>query len=80
MQPLDITVADLVVIGFYFMVISSIGSILNSVSALPTPDFIKPSRPQPTPRRLAWIGRGAILLFMLLSTVVAPLIGSFEDR
>jgi|GEM_PF-2848154 len=51
---------------------SSIDSTLNSASALLTLDFIKPSRPQLAPRQLAWIGRGAILLFMLLSVAVAP--------
>jgi len=43
-----------------------------------TLDFIKPLRPGLTSRQLAWVGRGAILLFMLLSASVAPLIGSFQ--
>jgi SSS family solute:Na+ symporter len=57
---------------------SSIDSTLNSASALLTLDFIKPARPGMSPRALAWIGRGAILLFMLLAAIIAPQIGHFE--
>jgi len=57
---------------------SSVDSTLNSASTLLTLDFIKPSRPELTSRQLAWIGRGAILLFMFLSAAIAPLIGSFS--
>lgn len=71
-------VRGLVLAALIAALMSSIDSTLNSASALLTLDFIKPSRPQLAPRQLAWIGRGVILLFMLLSVVVAPLIGSFE--
>ncbi len=57
---------------------SSIDSTLNSASALLTLDFIKPLRPGLSPRQLGWIGRGGILLFMLLAAAIAPLIGHFE--
>jgi SSS family solute:Na+ symporter len=57
---------------------SSIDSTLNSASALLTLDFIQPWRPGLKPRQLAWIGRGAIGLFMLLAAAIAPLIGHFE--
>jgi SSS family solute:Na+ symporter len=57
---------------------SSIDSTLNAASALLTLDFIKPARPRLSPRALAWIGRLAIGLFMLLSAVIAPQIGRFE--
>lgn len=57
---------------------SSIDSTLNSASALLTLDFIKPLHPRLRPRQLAWIGRAAILLFMLIAAAIAPLIGHFE--
>jgi SSS family solute:Na+ symporter len=57
---------------------SSIDSTLNSASALLTLDFIKPLRPALGPRALAWIGRAAIGLFMLLAALIAPQIGRFE--
>jgi SSS family solute:Na+ symporter len=51
---------------------------LNSAAALVTLDFIKPLRPDISPRQTAWIGRVVIILFMVLSALVAPAIGSFE--
>lgn len=57
---------------------SSIDSTLNSASALLTLDFIKPLRPDLSPRALAWIGRGAIGVFMLVAAAIAPQIGGFE--
>ncbi|MGB5832637.1 MAG: sodium/solute symporter [Thiohalocapsa sp.] len=57
---------------------SSIDSTLNSAAALLTLDFIKPVRPGLSPRAIAWIGRAAIGLFMLLAAAIAPLIGNFE--
>jgi SSS family solute:Na+ symporter len=57
---------------------SSIDSTLNSASALLTLDFIKPARPDLSPRTLAWIGRLAIGAFMLLAALIAPQIGRFE--
>jgi SSS family solute:Na+ symporter len=68
----------LVLAALIAALMSSIDSTLNSASALLTLDFIKPLRPDLSPRQLGWIGRGAILLFMLISAAVAPLIGSFE--
>ena len=68
----------LVLAALVAALMSSIDSTLNAASALLTLDFIKPFRPELTSRQLAWIGRGAILLFMLLSAAVAPLIGGFE--
>jgi SSS family solute:Na+ symporter len=57
---------------------SSIDSTLNSASALLTLDFVKPLRPGLRPRQVAWVGRAAILLFMLIAAAIAPLIGHFE--
>lgn len=71
-------IRGLVLAALVAALMSSIDSTLNAASALLTLDFIKPSRPELTPRQLGWIGRGAILLFMLLSASIAPLIDSFQ--
>lgn len=77
-ELLPVGLRGLVLAALVAALMSSIDSTLNSASALLTLDFIKPLRPALTPRQLAWVGRGAILLFMLISAGVAPLIGSFE--
>ena len=71
-------VRGLVLAALVAALMSSIDSTLNSAATLLTLDFIKPFRPSLTPRRTVWIGRIAILSFMLISAVVAPLIGEFE--
>lgn len=68
----------LVLAALVAALMSSIDSTLNSASALLTLDFIKPMCPELTSRQLAWVGRGAILLFMLLAASVSPLIGNFQ--
>jgi len=70
--------AGLVLAALVAALMSSIDSTLNSAAALVTLDFVKPLRPGLSPRRIAWIGRGAILVFMVLSALVAPVIGGFE--
>lgn len=77
-ELLPVGLRGLVLAALVAALMSSIDSTLNSASALLTLDFIKPMRPGLTSRQLAWVGRGAILLFMLLSASVAPLIGSFQ--
>ena len=68
----------LVLAALIAALMSSIDSTLNSAATLVTLDFIKPLRPQLTSRQTAWIGRTAIMVFMVLSALVAPVIGSFE--
>jgi SSS family solute:Na+ symporter len=70
--------AGLVIAALVAALMSSIDSTLNSAAALVTLDFIKPSFPEITPRQTALVGRVAIVLFMLLSAIVAPAIGNFE--
>ena len=77
-ELLPVGLRGLVLAALVAALMSSVDSTLNASAALLTLDFIKPLRPELSPRRLAWIGRGAILLFMLLSAAVAPLIGSFQ--
>ena len=69
--------AGLVLAALVAALMSSIDSTLNSAAALVTLDFVKPLWPKLSPRRIVWIGRFAIVLFMLLSALVAPAIGGF---
>ncbi len=70
--------AGLVMAALVAALMSSIDSTLNSAATLVTLDFIKPFRPQLSARQTAWIGRAAVFVFMVLSALVAPLIGGFE--
>jgi SSS family solute:Na+ symporter len=70
--------AGLVLAALVAALMSSIDSTLNSAAALVTLDFVRPLWPRLTPRQTAWVGRVAIVLFMLLSALVAPVIGGFE--
>ena len=70
--------SGLILAALLAALMSSVDSTLNSASALLTLDFIKPLHPGLRPRQLAWMGRGAIVLFMLLAAAIAPLIGQFQ--
>ncbi len=68
----------LVMAGLLAAIMSSIDSTLNSASALLTMDFLRPSRRGWSPRQVAWVGRGFIVLFMLLAAMISPLIENFS--
>jgi len=70
--------AGLVLAALAAALMSSIDSTLNSAAALVTLDLVKPHWPALTSKQTAWIGRIAIVTFMLLSALVAPVIGGFE--
>jgi SSS family solute:Na+ symporter len=70
--------AGLVIAALVAALMSSIDSTLNSAATLVTLDFIKPMSQRISERQMVWIGRVAILIFMVLSALVAPLIGHFE--
>ena len=70
--------AGLVIAALVAALMSSIDSTLNSAATLVTLDFIKPMCQRISERQLVWVGRLAILIFMVLSALVAPLIGHFE--
>ncbi len=69
--------AGLVMAGLLAAIMSSIDSTLNSASALVTMDFLQPKQRGWTQARIAWVGRGIILLFMLLAAMISPLIANF---
>lgn len=69
--------SGLVFAGLLAALMSSIDSTLNSASALLTMDFMQPDRRGWSARRTAWVGRGCIVLFMLLAAAISPLISEF---
>jgi len=68
----------LVMAGLLAAIMSSIDSTLNSASALLTMDFLRPEQRGWTPTRIAWVGRGFIVLFMVLAAFISPLIENFQ--
>ena len=70
--------AGLVMAALVAALMSSIDSTLNSAAALVTLDLVKPLRPGLSPTQTAWLGRCVILIVMLLSALIAPVIGRFE--
>ena len=68
----------LVMAGLLAAIMSSIDSTLNSASALLTMDFLRPEQRGWSSSRIAWTGRGFIVLFMLLAALISPLIDSFQ--
>jgi SSS family solute:Na+ symporter len=58
---------------------SSTDSTLNSAATLLTLDFIRPTERNWSPRRAAWAGRIAIIVFMLLAAGIAPVISAFPS-
>jgi len=77
-QLLPVGAVGLVLAGLVAAIMSSIDSTLNSASALVTLDFIKPRRPDLTPKQVARIGRIAIIGFMIFAALWAPQIAHFR--
>jgi SSS family solute:Na+ symporter len=71
-------IRGLVLAGLIAAIMSSIDSTLNSASTLVTVDFFQRRRPNMTPQQVAWVGRAAIVVFMVLSALWAPQIAHFE--
>jgi SSS family solute:Na+ symporter len=69
--------AGLIMAGLLAAIMSSIDSTLNSASTLLTMDFLQPEKRQWSTRKTLWIGRGFVLLFMLLAASISPLIANF---
>jgi SSS family solute:Na+ symporter len=77
-QLLPVGAKGLVLAGLIAAIMSSIDSTLNSASTLVTLDFIKPRRPDMSPRRVALVGRVTIGVIMIISALWAPQIAHFE--
>jgi SSS family solute:Na+ symporter len=70
-------VVGIVMAGLIAAIMSTIDSTLNSASTLITIDFIKPRRPNLTPKETGRIGRITTIVLMLLAAGWAPMIRYF---
>lgn len=75
---LPVGVVGLVMAGLVAALMSSVDSTLNSASALLTMDFLRPERRGWPQQKVLLVGRGFIILFMLLAAMIAPLIDNFS--
>lgn len=75
---LPVGIKGLVLAGLLAAIMSSVDSTLNSASTLVTMDFIKKFRPQISDKGLAWIGRGACLVFMVIAVLWVPVVSQSE--
>jgi SSS family solute:Na+ symporter len=71
-------VRGLILAGLMAALMSSVSATLNSAATLLTLDFVQPSRPSLSPRRLAWVGRIATLAIALAAASWAPMIQHFS--
>jgi solute:Na+ symporter, SSS family len=69
--------AGLVMAGLLAAIMSSIDSTLNSASTLMTMDFVQPEKRGWSAQKTVWVGRGFIVLFMLLAATISPFIDNF---
>lgn len=61
-------------------IVSSLGSMVNSIATIFTLDLYKPFRPNSSENNLVWIGRLAALCAMILAVIAArPLLGQAEQ-
>ncbi|MGD2117362.1 MAG: sodium:solute symporter [Chromatiales bacterium] len=76
-QLLPAGLVGLVMAGLLAAIMSSIDSTLNSASTLMTMDFVQPEKRRWSAQKTMWVGRGFILLFMLLAASISPFIDNF---
>lgn len=76
-EVLPVGVVGLVLAGLISAIMSSVDSTLNSTSTLIVVDFVKPRKPQITPRQTAHYGRISTLALMLFAAAWAPQIANF---
>lgn len=74
---LPVGMVGIVMAGLIAAIMSTIDSTLNSASTLVTIDFIKPRRPDLTPRETGRIGRITTIVLMLFAVAWAPMIRDF---
>ena len=61
-------------------IVSSLGSMVNSIATIFTLDLYRPLRPRTSENQLVWIGRGAALGAMTIAVFTAkPLLGNAEQ-
>ena len=77
LEVLPVGVVGLVLAGLISAIMSSVDSTLNSASTLIVVDFLKPRRPDMTPRQIANSGRVATVILMTMAALWAPMISNF---
>lgn len=61
-------------------IVSSLGSMVNSIATIFTMDLYKPMHPSASENRLVWIGRGVAFSALVIAVIAAqPLLGSAEQ-
>jgi SSS family solute:Na+ symporter len=73
-ELLPVGLKGIVMAGLIAAIMSSIDSTLNSASTLVTMDFVKKLWPKTDDQRLAVIGRGVTIIFMLVSAAWVPIV------
>lgn len=71
-------VMGIVLAALIAALMSSIDSTLNSAATLVTIDFIKPKFKNLSDQKTMWVGRGAVIVFMLTAVAFAPAISHFQ--
>ena len=77
LEALPVGLVGLVLAGLISAIMSSVDSTLNSSSTLIVIDFIKPRKPDITPKQVAKYGRIATLILMVIAALWAPMIENF---
>ncbi len=77
LEALPVGLVGLVLAGLISAIMSSVDSTLNSSSTLIVIDFIKPRKPDITPKEVAKYGRIATLVLMVIAALWAPMIENF---
>ena len=77
LNALPVGLIGLVLAGLISAIMSSVDSTLNSASTLVVIDFIKPMKPDITPKQVANYGRIATLVLMIVAASWAPMIANF---
>nr|VFK52405.1 MAG: solute:Na+ symporter, SSS family [Candidatus Kentron sp. TUN]VFK52919.1 MAG: solute:Na+ symporter, SSS family [Candidatus Kentron sp. TUN]VFK62643.1 MAG: solute:Na+ symporter, SSS family [Candidatus Kentron sp. TUN] len=75
---LPVGIMGIVLAALLAAIMSSIDSTLNSAATLMTVDFIKPNTRNMSDTTIMWVGRGAIIVFMIIAVSFAPMIANFE--
>nr|VFK80696.1 MAG: solute:Na+ symporter, SSS family [Candidatus Kentron sp. SD] len=75
---LPVGIMGIVLAALLAAIMSSIDSTLNSAATLMTIDFIKPNTEKMSDATILWVGRGAIIAFMIIAVSFAPMIANFE--
>ncbi len=77
LRALPVGLVGLVLAGLISAIMSTVDSTLNSASTLIVIDFIKPKKPEITPKEVAKYGRITTFILMFVAAAWAPMIVNF---